>query len=303
MRSIYSFVIAGLAPLLVNCSIHPLVDDVTRITTADVVRQIRCEAKRAVNEYGLHSKDASAIAYEFTFTIFENNDATGDLTSEIPFLSGGNFSLVANAHSKRKRHSQRVFRIVDSFEDLRRTACDREALEKNWVYPIAGEIGIYEVVGTFARLQRLSHLTDLPPASQPDTLGSDFPRAKVFSFADTLTFITTFNGGVAPKLTLNRVTERLRVTEANANLHADRADTHKVVIGMAAIPVETDRKRRGRSAMRVANAPDGNPTNNAILATTLTQLQATAKERALFELDRQRMIALQQQIPNVLVGQ
>jgi hypothetical protein len=93
------------------------------------------------------------------------------------------------------------------------------------------------------------------------------------------------------------------VTEANANLHADRTDTHKVVIGMAAIPVETDRKRRGRSAMRVANAPDGNPTNNAILATTLTQLQATAKERALFELDRQRMIALQQQIPNVLVGQ
>jgi hypothetical protein len=301
MRTIYNFVIAGLPLLLVNCSVHPLVDDVTRVTTAGVVQKIRCEAKRAVNDYGLHSKDASAIAYEFTFHITENNNAMGDALLEIPFLNGGNFSLKADAHSNRIRDSQRVFRIVDSFEDLRRTDCNQHALEKNWVYPIAGEIGIYEVVGTFARLQRLAILT--PSPGVPDPLGSDFPRAKVFSFADTLAFTTTFGGGVAPKLTLNRITERFRVTEASATLHADRTDMHQVVIGMAAIPVETDRMRRSRSAMRVANAPDGNPTNNAILATTSTQLQATAKERALFELDRQRMISLQQQIPNVLVVQ
>jgi hypothetical protein len=300
MRTICNFVIAGLPLLLVNCSIHPLVDDVTRITTSDVVKQIRCEAKRAIDDYGLHSKDASAIAYEFTFAIFEDNNATGDALLEIPFLNGGNFSLKADAHSNRKRDSKRVFRIVDSFEELRRTTCTQEALEKNWVYPIAGEIGIYEVVGTFARLQKLSRLDT--PENQPP-LDPSLVRSKIFSFADTLTFATTFSGGVAPKLTLSRVTERFRVTQAGASLNADRTDTHQVVLGMAAIPIEIDRARRSRSAMRVANAPDGNPTNNAILSTTLTQLQATAKERALFELDRQRMIALQQQIPNILVGQ
>ena len=296
MRAIHSFIIAALPPLLVNCSIHPLVDDVTRVTTADVVKQVRCEAQRAVNDYGLHSKNASAIAYEFTFIIEENNNASGDVLWEIPFLNGGNFSLKANADSERKRESKRVFRIVDSFDELRRTACSREALEKNWVYPISGEIGIYEVIATFARLQKLSRLT--PP--EDPILG----KSKVFSFADTLIFTTKFNGGVEPKLTLNRVTEKFRVTEANANLNADRKDVHQVVLGMAAIPVETDRARRSRPAVLAASPQGTNQgTNNAILATTTTQMEATAKERALFELDRQRMLALQERIPVLLVGQ
>jgi hypothetical protein len=106
---------------------------------------------------------------------------------------------------------------------------------------------------------------------------------------------------VEPKLTLNPATEKFRVTEANGNLNADRQDMHQVVLAMAAIPIEIDRQRRSRPPSRAVNLTDG--TNNAILATTMTQMEATAKERALFELDRQRMIALQQQIPNLLVGQ
>jgi hypothetical protein len=158
MRAIHCFAIATLAPLLINCSIHPAVEDVTRVTTADVVRKIRCEAQRAVNDHGLHSKNASAIAYEFTFTITENNNASGDVLWEIPFQNGGGFSLKADADSSRQRESTRFFKIVDSFEELRRLACNREALEKKWVYPISGEIGIYEVVATFAKLQRLSRV-------------------------------------------------------------------------------------------------------------------------------------------------
>jgi hypothetical protein len=291
MRPVHTLIIAGLAPVLVNCSIHPLVDDVTRVTTYDVVRQIRCEAQRAVNDYGLKSNNTSAIAYEFTFTITENNNASGGVTWDILFPSGGNFDLQANVkNADRQRISARTFRIVDSFDELRKANCSREALEKNWVYPITGDIGIYEVVATFARLQR---------AGRP--VGPVHPEASanVYSFADTLIFTTKFNGGLEPTLTLGRVANRFRVTQASANLAADRQDVHQVVLGMAAIPKTTDSTRRN-SPFRTANTTGANV---GVLSTTVFQMEATAKERALIELDRQRMLALQQQIPNLLIGQ
>jgi hypothetical protein len=329
MRPIHHLVIAGLAPLLVNCSTHPLVDDVTRATTSDVVKHIRCEAKRAVIDDDLRSKKASAniiaaIAYEFTFTITENNNASGDISWDIPFLNGGDFSLVANAGSERQRFSRRNFRIVETFDDLRKADCSPETLEKNLIYPIAGEIGIYEVVTTFAKLQRFTKLTT--PVVTPDNPGPPGfdPTAEpqgTFRFADTLTFTTTFTGGVNPSLTLNPVTNSFRVTGVNTGvgtsplappatavllpgvsaleplgtgLTALRQDMHKVVISMAGLPKTTDSARRSAGI----RAP---LSSQAITSTTSLQLEATAKERALFELDRQRMLALQQQSPNLLV--
>src|SRR5262252_2047178 len=111
-------------------------------TTSDIVQRIR-EAKRAVVRDHLSSKNAantvSAIAYEFTFDIQENNNTT-------VFPNGGNFSLVVNTDSERQRHSTCVFKIVDTFDEHRMARCDQETLEKNLIYPIAEEIGIYEVV-------------------------------------------------------------------------------------------------------------------------------------------------------------
>ena len=316
MRPIHHFVIAGLAPVLVNCSTHPLVDDVTRVTTSGVVQHIRCEAQRAVIHNELRSKNASAneisaIAYEFTFEITENNNATGDITWEMPFLSGGNFSLSANAGSQRRRFSNRNFRIVDTFDELRKADCSRETLEKNLIYPIAGEIGIYEVVTTFANLQRAvtadELATDAPPFKDP--------LAGVFRFADTLKFTTHFNGGVNPTLSLSPVPNSFRVTNVNTGggpplspqgqttvdpatpgLQADRNDVHTVVIAMAGLPRTTTGSARRSSVV------DLSISNNAIMSTTTHQLQATVKQRALIELDRQRMLALQQQSPNLFVG-
>jgi hypothetical protein len=319
MRPIHHLVIVGLAPVLANCSTHPLVDDVTRATTPDIVKHIRCEAKRAINDYDRRSRNASAnttmaIAYEFTFTITENNNARGNITGNLPFLNSGNFSLSANAGSERQRFSDRHFKIVENFDDLRRADCSQETLEKNLIYPIAGEIGIYEVVTTFANLQTIANKT----AHRPTTLPApDFPTGDLsgpFRFADNLSFTTTFNGGVNPSLSLSPVTTNsFRVTGVNTpegeaslplspsfdpsgtGLQAKRMDVHQVVVAMAAVPTPTDQHRR--------NAGIAAPLSpNSILSTTALQLEATAKERALFELDRQRMLALQQRSPNLLVG-
>src|SRR5262245_39259680 len=119
MRSLHRVVIACLAPILAACSVHPLIDDVTRTTTHDIVEKIRCEAQRAVREHGRGLTTNATIAYEFTFEITETNNASGDVTWAIPSLSGGNFSLTAKAGSDLTRKSVRNFKIVDTFDDLR----------------------------------------------------------------------------------------------------------------------------------------------------------------------------------------
>src|SRR5262249_11814030 len=135
----------------------------------------------------------------------------------------------------------------------------------------------------------------------------------VFRFSDTLTFTTKLKGGVNPTLTLGKVNNNtFRVTSVNhgpsinpplspsfftpgpltdPGLNVRRKDEHKVVIAMAGVPRSIDARRSAAGAR-----PPLSP--NSITSTTEYQLQATAKERALFELDRQRMLTLQQQSPN-----
>jgi hypothetical protein len=299
MRPIHGVVIAVLAPLLANCSTHPLVDDVTRSTTFDVVEKIRCEAKRAVMDHARRFTDETAIAYEFTFDIDEQNDASGDATWTLP-LTGGAFSLRAQAGSDLERHAQRNFTIVDTFGDLRRADCSPEALEKNWIYPIAGEIGIYEVIATFAKLHRVEN-----PADQ-----------ETFSFHDTLQFTTFIGAGVRPKLDLTPVTDSTLVRLAKANLGAQRLDIHSVVIavsggretmtavGRRSLTASRSPGIRSFHAMRT-NAgvvPNAAVTNNTALSTTLLQTGGDARQNAIRELDRARILALQERVRNQVVG-
>jgi len=310
MRTIHSLVIPVLASILANCSTHPLVDDVTRSTTFDVVEKIRCEAKQAVIDHVPRRLDNTAIAYEFTFDILETNNASGDVTWTLP-VTGGSFGLRALAGSDLERRAQRNFTIVDTFGDLRKANCSSEALEKNWIYPITGEIGIYEVVKTFANLYRID---------DPENPG------EVFSFHDTLLFTTILGAGVQPTLDLSQATDvRSRVSFAQANLGAQRSDIHSVVIAMSAGPqTATAGGPRGQAGSR--SPPSGPPgsrirgvrnfhamrtgpetitaasTNNSALSTTLLQTGPDLRQNAIRELDRARILALQDKVRNQVVG-
>ena len=275
--------IIGLAPALAACSIHPLPEDVTRKATYDIVEQIRCEARRAVAEYA-RSYTTASIAYEFEFDITEDNNASADVTALIPFSRGGSFSLTANAGSNRIRSANRNFKIIDTFDQLLQNKCYPDDPAKNWIYPIAGDIGIEEVVDTFIKLQKVEN-----------------PRSgEVFTFSDTLTFTTTFSGGVQPKLVLAPVTDRFRVVEANADFNAKRVDVHKVTLSLAGSPPKASRVLIGSSLRAVPGGVAMN--NNSLVNTTIIQSAANPKDRALIELDRQRTIALQRRSQNLLVG-
>jgi hypothetical protein len=283
MRSLNSIFVACLAPILASCSIHPLIDDVTRTTTFDIVEKIRCEAKEAVRKHGRGLTTNATIAYEFTFDILETNNASGSATWSIPFLSGGDFSLTANANADRMRHAIRNFKIVDTFDELRAAKCDPIELEKNWAYPIAGDIGIYEVIETFTKLAAAEHPVE----------------KEFFAFHDTLTFTTDIGGDVIPTLNLKPVTKQFRVTSASGNLTTSRKDVHTLVLALVAHPAPATIARRGR-AIRAYNPRNAGANSN--LTTTLLQTAGDPRRSALYELDRARIRALQDRILTQTVG-
>jgi hypothetical protein len=274
---------AVLLTILAACSVHPLPDDVTRISTHDVVQQIRCEAARAVKD--LSPKFLSlTIAYEFEFTINETNNASADATFTHPFRKGESSSVALSGGVNKKRDAIRNLRVVDTAQDIENSRCGKGDLEKNWVYPISGDVGVYEIVSTFVQLQR-----------------ADNPQgAEVFTFSDKLFFITFFSGGVAPRITLTPISGKTKVTSAGVDLSASRRDTHKLTIVLTA----GARLPGARGAVaRLRSAPGTVPTsNNALLSTTIIQTQVDPTQRALLELDRQRLLTLQDRVTNQIVG-
>jgi hypothetical protein len=281
--------IGVLAPVLIGCSTHPLPEDVSRVSTYDIVQQARCEAARAVRDYG-QGITIAHIAYEFTLDITETNNAMlSDLTFMKPFLTGGNFTLGITGEADLKRQAVRNFKVVDSFDDLRKMNCSPEVVQKNLVYPMTGDIGLYEVVATFARLQKTEHLK----------------VGEVFSFGDTLMFTTTLSAGVKPSLTLNPVTDKFRLTSATADFEVSRRDFHKVILGLDAMQTSNNRARLARGTILARTgfavaAPLAASTT--LLSTTLLQDASASRDRALLELDRQRILQLQARAQSLLVG-
>src|SRR5262245_8180150 len=99
---------------LFGCSTHPLPQDVARVSTVDIVRRIRCEAKegleaalqRAVAQGALRKAHVekivklSTIGFEFKFVMSEDNRAAAtELSFEKPGSQpGDNFKLTLIAN-------------------------------------------------------------------------------------------------------------------------------------------------------------------------------------------------------------
>jgi hypothetical protein len=294
--------IAAIAPALAGCSTFPRVDDVTRKSTLAIVHQIRCEARAAVLKFAYNSDNpypnpinytTASIAWDFTFDIMEDNNASADATWGLPYTLGGLFSVTAKGQFDRTRKTVRNFKIKDTFEELYNTNCDKVTPQpENLIYPISGEIGVYEVVKTFILLQQIDN----------------YKAGEVFTFADTLTFTTALSAGVTPKVVIGAFPDRFRLASANGSFGADRTDVHKVMLTLAGekprglVAKKTNQGQLGDSARAAAAAMSGVQTNSSLVSTTLLQTQSNPQDRALLELDRQRIIELQNRAQNLLIG-
>lgn len=122
MRYFDMFIALVFHAFAAGCAAAPRQDDVTRKTTYDIVEQIRCEAQRAVIDVGIYYK-TSAIAYEFTFDVTDDNSNSLNSTWQYPFAGGGLFSLGATAGLNLNRNTVRNFKIVDTFDRLKALRC------------------------------------------------------------------------------------------------------------------------------------------------------------------------------------
>lgn len=323
MRPATRLTVLALLQSLVGCGVHPLPDNVSRKTTYDIVDKIRCEARAAVMDFGRDFKEASLV-YSFTFDIVEGNKASAGFTLLEPLAKAGPFNLTAGGSVTGTRGANRNFQVLDSFDDLRKMNCSRDR-EKNWIYPLTGDVGMYDTVATFIRLQQADNPTGVDAAGKP----------RMFTFTDTLTYTTTVGGDVTATVALAPLTDQLRLTAANAMLTGSRTDIHTLVVTMAAgdqtivspsgrvsvrrsVPfVDAPLARSGsgrngdrrfaRGAPGVSDGGDGIGVAggfNNLLSTRMLQQESGAENRALYEQDRQRQLELQRRATDirVLVG-
>jgi hypothetical protein len=265
---------------LCGCLIHPLPGDLPRVSTAAIVERIRCEAQEGLRSVQQHDQavkrivEGTTIAYEFSFTITEDNAAaSGKLTFERPNFTGGTLTLDFRPSAALKRANTRTFTVLEDLGKLNAVNCAPEAVTANWVYPITGSIGMAEVVETYIKLQLLAGLGK-----------AKFP-ADVFS--DELEFTTTLRAGVKPTLELNAVAGTLRLTDASKTGTAQRMDKHDLTVAFAYDgPPTAQRLARAQASQAWWTANAGALDSRALRR--VVQSETEAPNRALLELARRR---------------
>lgn len=271
--------------VLAGCSIRPLPEDVTGVTTPQIVMRIRCETRAAVIEHlvnwledlgrdhtgqsgvalarelaakyranpraiaefrtDLKGREfeqvrnvievftAIGVAYNFDLTMTVDNDLSAGSANFQRTVPGSVFKLGVGASMSRRRSNDRTFTITDTFSSLltqlnvREWAdghrdCDEYVVQANHIYPIVGQIGVSKLVYDYLELTIFGALAG--PKSTPS-----LPP----TMADKLTFTTTLDASVTPKITFTPTGTAFQLTDAAITGELKRTDTHEVTMGLA----------------------------------------------------------------------
>jgi hypothetical protein len=285
------------ALILGGCAVHPLPEQVTGQSTLAIVTAIRCEARHAILEHAASSAfDKGAIGFVFDFNITEHNTANLNLGFN-QTLPKSTFNLNLAPNSALTRTAERRFTMVDTFLELKKANCSQEALQSRFHYPIAGAIGLDEIIRTAVGIDSLGTLEGFG-VDGPTTVGG---QAAVFS--DHLTYITKFDtGNIAPALTLTPVTTAFALASASLTLQSDRQDQHELTlaIGLPEPPKSTP-KAAVRAAARTVPIEQGMILGaRGIPSKVLIHSTADPKVRVLWELDRRALLDQDQRLIDAL---
>jgi hypothetical protein len=253
-----------LSVVLAGCSIHPVQQDVTGVPPVEIIHHIRCETRLAIQDKAIEllQNDPAAlplvqrlkemrgkswdfvkranlpnaeerkfydryiltgIAYDFTLDITEENRAS--LSADpVRLITNGVAGVGLDAASDFSRNNQRRFIMSDTFANLLN---DRNPnlicgdKPSNFAYPIAGRIGMRELISTFIDLNEDQSLQAL-----------DTGNSRVF--ADTMTFLTTLTGSVAPHVEIAPVGSKWGLASPTSfTAFGQRIDKHMVIIGLS----------------------------------------------------------------------
>lgn len=199
--------------------------------------------------------NGGAIAYEFLFNGTENNMQSGSIDL-LRILTNGSVTGNIGASSTFDRNNMRNFMISDNFEILT-TAVDytycgpgsangtepehREA--PNFVYPVAGALGLQELVGAFLNLNQSGNLVGLPNA--PATAG------QLPTISEGMKFTTTLTGGGSFGFTAAApMRPAIRLTKASMASTNKREDIHTLRI-VIKLPLEGQKETRTIAEQRL----------------------------------------------------
>jgi hypothetical protein len=169
----------------------------------------------------------AAIAYDFDLNITESNDASIDLNF-LAAVTKGAVSIPFRTGLNRSRNSTQTFTIADKFgyllKDLPEDYCrpneaDPEffSSRSNFVYPIAGKIGIDAMVDDFVDLTLFGAL-----AGQKGGPGPAMAYSQVFT--------TKIYGDVTPKVT---IVSSSSFKDGTVGLQNYREDKHNINVGFS----------------------------------------------------------------------
>lgn len=181
----------------------------------------------------------TAIAYNFSFTGLQSGSLGAGSSTVDGFLSG-NKTLGLKADLARSNQSIETFTISDTFSGLIRNVdpeyCEGRQRDANYMYPIAGKIGISKMLDNFANLVEFGGLA-AKNGEKPGTPSTH---------TTNMTFVTTVNASINPVITVSPI---VNVTRTGGNLlaTAGRTDTHGLIIAFAR-PVGTPSSSRALRA-------------------------------------------------------
>jgi hypothetical protein len=274
------------ALILSGCSVHPLPDQVTGQSTLAIVTAIRCEARQAILEHAPSSAyDQGAIGFVFDFNITEENSASLGLGFQ-ELLSKSTFNLNLAPSSALTRKADRRFTIVDTFLELKHANCSQEALQSRFHYPIAGAVGLNEVIGTAIGIDSLGKLPTFN-LEGPNMVGG---QAAVFS--DHLTYTTKFDtGNIMSTLTFTPVPGVFTLISASPASQSSRLDQHDLTLAIALPePPKSAQKAAVRAAARTVPMAQALLSTRGIPSKVLIHGTADPKLRVLWELDRRILL-------------
>lgn len=170
----------------------------------------------------------TGIAYDFTFDITEENKEAL-MADPVRLITNGMAGVGLNSSGDFSRDNIRKFTVTETFQKLlsnRIQGCgegppsDERLPGPNYAYPIAGEIGMYELISTFVDLNEDASLQPIPSGSGV--------------FGDQLMFTTTLMGQVSPSVQINPVGHKWGLNSpTNFAATATRTDKHNLNIGLS----------------------------------------------------------------------
>jgi hypothetical protein len=175
----------------------------------------------------------TAIAYSFDLTMTEDNNLNTTNNLLGPWASKFTLNIMGDAN--RERINERTFTVTDNFQFLLASLnavdnhtgqhyCDGMIATPNYIYPIAGQIGVYKSVMTFFQLVVLGNLSKQKAAAGV----VDVP-----AMTDDLKFTTFIDLSLTPKVVFTPVGSGFQFADAALTGLNQRKDVHEVTIGLA----------------------------------------------------------------------